>query len=677
MIASLGLDPLLPLWAIALLGTAGIAACGWALWRGLRGWFLRGLAGLIIVAALAGPTLVEQERRPLSDIVIVATDETASNQLSNRRSQTQATLRDITEQLETDGVEIRHVQIADDPNNEGSLIMGALQSALAQEAAQRIAGVLAITDGRAHDAGLDVEFPAPFHVLLTGTPDEWDRRVSVTNAPGFAIPREEFQLTLRVEDSGAAPLAPQAVIDISVNGDPPVQFQIPVGRDIAVPVILPRAGKNVIEFSVQAQPGELTDRNNTALVEVNGVRDRLRVLLVSGEPHAGGRIWRNLLKSDSAVDLVHFTILRPPEKQDGVPVGELALIAFPTRELFLEKISDFDLIIFDRFKRRGILPSAYLDNVAEYVRSGGAVLVSAGPAFAGVNSIYRSPLDQILPAAPTARVLETPFQPTITQDGNRHPVTQGLGTPEAWGRWWRQIEINVQRGQTLMSGAEDRPLLVLDRVGDGRVALLASDHAWLWNRGYDGGGPQLELLRRLAHWLMQEPELEEETLGAQVDGPVMQITRNTMATKAPPLSVTTPGGTVLDIPLVQEDDGRYSAALNDPETGLYILQSDALRAVVGVGTAAPREYAEPTATADLLNGSAHSISHVAQGLPKLRAVRAGRATSGRGWIGITPRNAYEVQGTRSLRLLPEWMALILGLGCLIGAWLIEGRRERA
>ncbi len=94
------------------------------------------------------------------------------------------------------------------------------------------------------------------------------------------------------------------------------------------------------------------------------------MLLVSGEPHPGERTWRNLLKSDSSVDLVHFTILRPPEKQDGVPVNELSLIAFPTRELFLEKINDFDLIIFDRYRRRGILPSAYLDNIRSYVEQG-------------------------------------------------------------------------------------------------------------------------------------------------------------------------------------------------------------------------------------------------------------------------------------------------------------------
>ena len=154
-----------------------------------------------------------------------------------------------------------------------------------------------------------------------------------------------------------------------------------MGRDIELPLELPHGGRNVLQFTTPAAEAELTDRNNTELVQINGVRDRLSVLLVSGEPHPGGRTWRNLLKSDSSVDLVHFTILRPPEKQDGVPVSELSLIAFPTRELFLEKVDEFDLIIFDRYKRRGILPSIYLDNVREYIEQGGAGAGRRRPGF--------------------------------------------------------------------------------------------------------------------------------------------------------------------------------------------------------------------------------------------------------------------------------------------------------
>jgi hypothetical protein len=176
---------------------------------------------------------------------------------------------------------------------------------------------------------------------------------------------------------------------------------VPVGETLNLPLTLDHAGQNVIQFIVPEAEGELTDRNNAAVVQINGIRDRLRVLLVSGEPHPGQRTWRNLLKSDPSVDLVHFTILRPPDKQDGVPVSELSLIAFPTRELFMEAVDEFDLIIFDRYQRRGILPMLYIDNIRQYVMDGGALLLAAGPDFASAASLYRTPLSEILPGRPT------------------------------------------------------------------------------------------------------------------------------------------------------------------------------------------------------------------------------------------------------------------------------------
>ena len=358
---------------------------------------------------------------------------------------------------------------------------------------------------------------------------------------------------MRIEDQGAAPVGEGFTqLSISIGAEDPIRFDVPIGRDILVPVSLPHGGRNVVKFDIPESDGELTARNNSYLLEINGVRDRLRVLLVSWEPHAGGRTWRNLLKSDSSVDLVHFTILRPPEKHDGVPVGELSLIAFPTRELFIEKIKDFDLIVFDRYKRRGILPSEYLENVRDYVESGGAVLIAAGPDFASADSLYRSPLGQIVPARPTARVIEQGFRPSISETGRRHPVTRGLDGQAAeadWGRWMRQIELADVTGDVLMEGFEGEPLLVLDRVGEGRVALLASDHAWLWARGYEGGGPQLELLRRLSHWMMKEPDLEEEALSAEAAEGGLKITRRSLLEGANVVVVTRPSGDKSEVTL--------------------------------------------------------------------------------------------------------------------------------
>jgi hypothetical protein len=406
----------------------------------------------------------------------------------------------------------------------------------------------------------------------------------------------------------------------------------------------------------------------------------LRVLLVSGAPHPGGRVWRNLLKSDSSVDLVHFTILRPPAKQDGVPVSELSLIAFPTRELFMEKIDDFDLIIFDRYKRRGILPRSYLENIARYVRDGGAILVAAGPDFASANSIYRSPLQGVLPAAPTARVIEERYVPKVTDLGDRHPVTRGLPQQENWGAWLRQIEVIPDRGQTLMSGVDERALLTLDRVGAGRVALLASDHAWLWYRGYEAGGPQQELLKRLAHWLMKEPELEEESITISFEGEQVDIRQYSLSEALEPAEIRTPNGAISTIIMAPSGPGEFTGTFVSPEQGIFEIHSNGVQRVFAKGAANPIEFFDPRPSVDvfapLVSATKGGQIWALDGLPSIREIRRGRIAAGRNWMGIVKNNAYATLGVRQSPLFPPWLYLLLALGLAVLGWLREGRFER-
>ncbi|MEQ9694455.1 hypothetical protein [Shimia sp. SDUM112013] len=674
-------DPLLPIAVIAGFAMLATLAVGYAWWRGLSGWALRGLAALVVIIALGGPVLHRENRAPLSDIVLMLVDNSASQNLDDRQARTSAAADALAAQVSTrPNTELRRIDVADGAGNAGTELMAALNDALSREPRARIAGIFALSDGQVHDMSTMPDLPAPLHLLHSGLDTDWDRRLILRNAPAFAILGEPVVLTLRIEDSGNAPISNDGMVrvEVSVDGEPPQSFSVPLGRDVELPVQLPHGGRNVLQFTVPMAEGELTDRNNSALVQINGVRDRLRVLLVSGEPHPGGRTWRNLLKSDASVDLVHFTILRPPEKQDGVPVSELSLIAFPTRELFLEKIDDFDLIIFDRYKRRGILPALYLDNVAEYVRKGGAVLVSAGPDFASADSLYRSPLSQIMPARPTARVLDEAFAPKVSDLGQRHPVTVDLPDAETWGRWMRQIEIEVEQGDVVLNGAGGRPLLVLDRVEEGRVALLASDQAWLWARGFEGGGPQLELLRRLAHWMMGEPELEEEALWAEATGQTMRIMRRSLSEEVGQVEIVTPSGETVMVDLVETRPGHFEARYAGEDIGLYRLANGDQVAVIGLGPAAPREFEQTIATAAVLapaieqrRGGSFAID---DGLPTIRPVRMGRPAAGRGWMGITPREAYDVTDVARVALLPQWLVLLLLSALLLGGWLREGRR---
>jgi len=680
MTATLVFDPLIPLPLLLMVIMVALVGIILAVLRGLNGWPLRALAALVVLGALAGPSYQQEDRAPLNDIVLLVSDESASQKLGTRAGQTRSAEETLAAAVAArPNTELRRITVGDGEGDTGTELMTALAEALAEEPSARVAGILALSDGRIHDADLPVDLPAPMHLILSGQSTDWDRRLTVRNAPAFAIIGEPVTLTLRIDDLGAAPAGQElAVLDISIDGEPAQSFRVPIGQDLDLPVTLPHGGRNVIRFSLPQAEGELTDRNNAALIQINGVRDRLRVLLVSGEPHPGGRTWRNLLKSDSSVDLVHFTILRPPEKQDGVPVNELSLIAFPTRELFMDKIDDFDLIIFDRYKRRGILPALYLDNVANYIRQGGAVLVAAGPDFASADSIFRSPLGSVLPATPTARVLEDPYLPQVTDLGKRHPVTVDLPGNGDWGRWLRQIDVADPQGHVVMEGIDGRPLLVLDRVEEGRVALLASDHAWLWSRGYEGGGPQLELLRRLAHWMMKEPELEEEALTATAEGQNMRILRRTLGETVAPVTVTDPAGNSSEVTMTQIAPGTFEGNFQGPEIGLYRLANGEQDAVIGLGPAAPREFVETIASEEALQPVVSAlrggVARIEDGVPRLRNVRAGRPAAGRGWVGLTPRGAYETLDVRQTPILPPWLVLILATALITAGWLREGRR---
>ncbi len=679
--------PLLAWPVIGVIAGASAVMVGFALWRGLRGWWLRGLAAFALIAALTNPSLQIENRDSLDDIALIMVDETASNRLGIRADQTAAALEHLETRVERlDGINARIVHLPDGPRNQGTEFNTALAEALSDLPRDRLAGVFAITDGQVHDELLDRQLPAPFHLLKTGEASDWDRRLIVRNAPAFAILGEPITLGLRIEDQGAVPPDQSgfAAINYAINGGEMMRAMVPVGEDMEITVTLDRGGMNVLQFELDEAEGELTTRNNAAIVQINGVRDRLSVLLVSGEPNAGQRTWRNLLKSDPAVDLVHFTILRPPDRHDGVPVNELSLIAFPTRELFVEKIDEFDLIIFDRYRRRGILPNSYFANIARYVEDGGALLVVGGPELASADSIWRSPLGEVFPARPTARVIEEGFTPQVTELGQRHPVTSGLEAlaPAAedgpgWGRWFRQIEMTSEQGQTVMSGVDGRPLLMLDRVGEGRLALLASDQTWLWDRGYEGGGPQLELLRRLAHWMMGEPELEEETLTATAEGNRITILRRSLRDDVGEVTLTGPDGSETVLELTEESPGTFSAEFDAPEIGLYHLAEGELSAVVALGPQAPREFEETIATAEKLGplviATRGGSLRLEDGLPDLRFVREGRSAAGRGWLGLTPRGAYVTRDLRTTAMLPGWAWLMLAASLALGAWLREGR----
>jgi hypothetical protein len=684
---SVAFTPMFPWLLLASLGAIVLLIAAYGLWRRARGTWWRSGAAAVLLAALANPVLVKEERIPNQDVVTVVVDESPSQRFNERGAQTAEAVRKLTELLgRLRGLDVRVIRAGGANANrsgpvDGTHLFGSIQRALAKVPQNRIGATFLVTDGQVHDAmgdGAKPPIPGPVHTLLTGTRNERDRQLSIVNAPRFGLVGKTIEIEVLVQDySGEGGSAKLTIVQ---HDKPDRIATVSVGRPHKISMKLDHGGTNILQVEADGLQGEITNRNNRAVVQVNAVRERLRVLLVSGKPHPGERVWRNFLKADPSVDLVHFTILRPPGKQDATPVRELSLIAFPIRELFEVKINDFDLIIFDRYRRRGVLPGRYLENIVRYVENGGAVLSAAGPAFATTVSLSRTALGDILPGAPTGKVFEQGLKPNITGAGSRHPVTADLigagNNVPRWGRWFRQIEATRIRGQVLLDGVNKSPLLVLDRVGEGRVAQLLSDHIWLWARGYEDGGPHSEILRRLAHWLMKEPDLEEENLLGVVEGPNLAIIRRSVEENYPPVEVTLPSGSKKTVTLKKGAGGRAKGILPADEAGIYQLDDGQKTSVVAVGNLNPREYDDIRATKSLLqpvaSASGGGVFWLADGIPSIRRTAAGRASAGSGWAGVRANRDYRVASISEIPVLPGIAVLFLALGALAWAWRREG-----
>jgi hypothetical protein len=683
-IAFTPLVPSLVLWLalVAIIVVAGLLLLGRA-----RGAAIRVAALALILLALANPSFTREDREPLSSVAAVVIDKSPSQSFGDRTHETAQAQQALVDRLKlVKGLEVRVVEAGQaDGETDGTRLFGALSSALSDVPTDRVAGAFLITDGRVHDIPANAAalgFSAPVHALITGRKDERDRRIAISAAPRFGIVGQVQTITYRLDDQGVS--GERAHVVVRRDGDVINERTVLSGQTVNVDIDIKHAGPNIVEIEASPLDKELTLVNNRAVVAIDGVRDKLRVLLVSGEPHAGERTWRNLLKSDPSVDLVHFTILRPPEKLDETPINELSLIAFPTRELFQQKINDFQLIIFDRYARQGVLPIAYFDNIARYVRGGGAVLVSAGPDYASTTSIWRTPLDSVLPAEPVG-VTEKPFYAHLSETGKRHPVTRGLegsaSEPPHWSRFFRTVETRNASTPPVMTGADGAPLLLLSRYGEGRVALLLTDHIWLWARGYEGGGPHLDLLRRMSHWLMKQPDLDEEALRLAVQGHDLVVERQTMTDSVAPVTVTSPSGKTRELTLAAGEPGLWRSLTPADELGLWQATDGTLKALINVGPVNPKEFSEVTSTTETLKPLAQStggdVRRLFDGsgmdLPRIVPVRASSVFHGDGWLGVKMRDASVVRGVGVLPMFAGLIGLLLLLGAFAATWLREGR----
>lgn len=678
-----------PLWIVLMAGLMA-ALIGFGLLRGQRAGLYRLFFVGLIALALSNPQIIETQREDQRSVAIMMLDDSASQSVSGRLSQVeQARVMLESAAASAAALDWRIIRLSDTQETGlgGTPLISALSQTLRDVPAGQRAGVVLVTDGQIDDVerlqtlALDV----PVHAVITGERAFQDRRLIIAQEPAFAEVGTAQSVSLKVEDIGYSAAAP-AQLRWQLNEGQVQTRMVTPGQDVSISFTPDHRGQNVLDIRVDARPGETSILNNRATFAINGVRNRLRVVLVSGEPYQGERLWRSTLKSDPSVDLVHFTILRLPTSRDVTPVGELSLIPFPTQELFEKNLTKFDLVIFDRYSMRGVLQARYLANLSAYVRQGGALLVAVGPEYGDKLSLYTTPLGDVLPVAPKGQIIDTPYRPDVTALGRKHPVTAGLlrstvqnqaisgQSAQPWGPWFRISAGNAISGQTVMTGPLDLPLLVLDRQGEGRVAMIMSDQSWVWGRGISGGGPYNQFVRRLVHWLMREPDLEEEHLSARAEGDTLTIERRSLTSTTASVTVQAPDGTQESIPLTQGAPGQWRANIPAAQQGLYRVADETGIALVAMGADNRQEITtlQPSQAtlAPALSGGVHWLE---DGRVSLRMVKEDARQAGSGWFGLHDKSNGAVQSITQRSLLPGWAWLALLSGSLLFAWWRESR----
>ncbi len=685
--------PELSLGWIALLAVAALLVLAVAVWRRMAEFVVRAVFLILLCALLLNGVLRQDERQALPDKFLIVVDDSDSQKIGGRDLVADRALVRVQAELDklgsaVEATVVRVPQASDPRSGDSTRIFAALRDSLMSLPLDQVGGTILITDGQVEDAPLQASELGPLtrlgplHVVLTGRRDEYDRKVTVAQAPQYGLIGQQVSVEVRVEEQGGSPGQPIA-FSLWQDGRETATREVIAGESTRFDLDIKHPGQNVFEFRVPVVDGEMTTANNIAPVIINGVRDRLRVLLVSGTPHMGERAWRNLLKSDPGIDLVHFTILRPPTAMDMTPQNELSLIVFPVDELFHSKIADFDLIIFDKYQEFNLLQPQYFANIRDHVRKGGAFLFAMGSDRAA-HAIFETALAEVLPVnLASTEVLNGAYRPALAPAGKGHPVTADLPRSANWGEWYTQANITAARGDTLLSGAKGQPLLVIDEVDAGRVGVIASDNLWLWAKGGRHAGPYGELLRNVSHWLMKEPELEKDYLKAEARGRTITVSQRDNGTGPRPVTMTTPAGVASDITLGILADGWMTTTVNVDENGIYAFSAGARKVFVVVGTAQSPEYADVLTTADKLApaqtatdggviwfGETHSLSlrHVDQDARRLH---------GDGWLGIKKTESYTVTAVKARALLGNPAFLLLVLAGLLAVWLAEsGRRWR-
>lgn len=542
-------EPILPIILILILLVILLFITFFTIFNRIQGGIYRILIFVIFFFLLIQPSLKIEKRKLENSILTFVIDDSLSQQVSGRSKNIDTIYKNMLRQINNkyNQFDILEIRINDKKiTKRFGNINGILSNTLSIEEkkseskystrllkifyeeinkypTKKISTAFFLTDGQIHDlkeSSIVDKIDIPIYYILPNVKNLNDQKLEVTYAPDYAYVGESVKIKVVANDYTENkkgylkldifdPEQNLKEINLEKNVEETINFKIN------------KIGENIFYLRIKPNSDDLSNSNNFKIVKINAIRKRLRVLLVSGEPYMGTRVWRNFLKSDPTVELVHMTVLRPPEKNDNTKISELSLIPFPVKELFEEKLKNFNLIIFDNFRGRNILTPLYYENLIGFVEKGGAILEITGPSYNSRNSLFRTQVGKILPGAPTGKSLRGEFKPELTELGKKHPITKSIfKNLKNYGSWYEMNDVLIDNKETsvLLKGLKDKPLLSIKKIDKGRISQIYSHNIWIWKNNILNPGPYRELIKNLAHWLMKEPELEEDELKVSIKG---------------------------------------------------------------------------------------------------------------------------------------------------------------
>ncbi|MDC3091077.1 hypothetical protein OA848_01670 [Rickettsiales bacterium] len=635
-IANLYFDPFLSFYFILFISLIFLTIIIFSLINKSSGIFLRLGIFILITLLMLKPGYRIEKIENENDIITFVIDKTDSQKISKRIEEVDKTfnkmLLELTKFKDLDILEIvidnekitkRLGNIEEIISNtktkevvnkitKSTDIINNLENSINEYPSQRISSIFILTDGQIHDLKDNAnfeKFDVPIYFLLIGNSKIDDTKVSIISHPEFGYLDEKITIQVLANDFKADE---NSFLNLTIqNGTfSEKKLKVPNNDVKNIELKLKNHGPNFIKVTTPNRQDELSAVNNSQLINISGVRKKLRVLLISGAPYMGTRVWRNFLKSDTSVELIHMTVLRPPEKNDNTPLEELSLIPFPVKELFEEKLSNFQLVIFDNFEGKKVLTPLYFQNLINFVDKGGAILEITGPSYNSKSSLFKTEIGRILPGIPSGKLIQKEFKPQLTDLGKKHPITESLFIKNKdFGTWFQMndiLEIDDD-SQVLLSGVNNKPLLAVKKVNDGRIAQIYSHNIWLWSkRENNQGGPYNLLIKNLAHWLMKEPTLEENKLELSFVNNSILIEKSFLRKPDPEklkITIIDPNGIKFEKTLNKSKENRYTAIINNKKDGFYLVYDGEIEKGINTSNENKRELQDFHLTDNIIKKS--------------------------------------------------------------------------